>query len=287
MPVEVYRFDDYRAYLHAWQDERRGRTQRFLAEQLGCSTALVSSFLNPTAKHPRQIPDALMEPLCALLELDDHRAAYFRDLVARDHARTPAEREAAFERTLAAREYHGALTLSDDDYRFFSRWYYMATLELVDCRNFDDDPVVLASRLRPRVSVEQAAEALDVLKRMELIVQAPDGRWRPNARLVVDDQDISRERREQATKAFHRWLLARGSEVMDTVPRGDKVLNGITFAIARDKVPEVRRRIEEFLRQMLHFAAADEVPRDRVMQVALQMYPLADVDPPADQPGGG
>lgn len=283
MTVEVYRFDDYRAYLRAWQDERRGRTQRFLAEQLGCSTALVSSFVNPTAKHPRQIPDALMDPLCALLGLDAHRAAYFRDLVARDHARTPAEREAAYERTLAAREYHGALTLSDDDYRFFSRWYYMATLELADCRDFSDDPAVLARRLRPQIPVEQAAEALEVLKRTKLLVQDADG-WRPNARLVVDDQDIHRKLREQATKTFHRWLLARGNEVMDTVPREDKVLNGITFAIDRDKVPEVRRRIEEFLRQMLHFAASDEVPRDRVMQIALQMYPLADV---ADQPGGG
>jgi uncharacterized protein (TIGR02147 family) len=116
-----------------------------------------------------------------------------------------------------------------------------------------------------------------VLSQLGLLVRDAEGRLVQHQALLStgDAQPLGHH-----ITTFHRTMLERASEALDSVPREEREIAALTLGLTAEQVRQVKQRLYE-LRQELLQAAGSATPSatpDRVVQINFQMFPLSRVD---------
>lgn len=269
MPIDIFLYDDYRAYLAAWLEHRRPAVSlRTLARRVGCSAALTSQIVNGRS----DLEPSRVSAFNRALEHDDDEAAYFHDLVVAEHGSSLRERRAAASRAVAARRFMlGKRGGTQPMLLLLSRWYMPAILQIAQCEDFVADPGWIAERLFPPITPDEAAEALDQLVAAGLLVRRDDGAVAPATATVATDREIAGQIAAAARQQY-RWVLARAAAVMGEVPHQERHFGMFTTTIHRDDLPKVKEAIERFQVELMHLC--EQRPGTGVYQIALQLFPL-------------
>jgi uncharacterized protein (TIGR02147 family) len=98
------------------------------------------------------------------------------------------------------------------------------------------------------------------------------------AHVTTEDRIIS-----SALAKYHQELIHRGSESIDRIPRQDREILGVTFALSADSMEKVKAKILNFRREIVEMLAAEQNP-DSIYQFHLLLFPLAQL---AKDPKGG
>jgi uncharacterized protein (TIGR02147 family) len=157
--------------------------------------------------------------------------------------------------------------LTADAFSVIADWYHYAILELTFTENFDSSPNWIAKKLG--ITPTEAKVALDRLERLELI-ELIDGRLQKTQAFLTNGPDGFSA---PALKELQRQLLQKALDAIDLVPQEEKDVTSMTMAINPAKLPEARRRIKNFRRQLCAFL--EEGPRTRVYNLGVQLYPIS------------
>jgi uncharacterized protein (TIGR02147 family) len=262
---------DYRLWLRETLKEMRkrhpARTGRALARHLDIDPAHLSRILQ-SKRHlaMRHIPR-----LAEFLELNPETARILETLLHYQTAATPAMSHKHF---VALQEMRGAhhRTLSDDSHAYFSQWIHpvMRTLlSLVEFRGTSWRR--LASLFRAPVTPEEAQASVELLVRLKLV--APDARGILRAMpgtLTSGEAWIS-----EAVRKFQKDTLLLSAELFDRTPKEERDVSTLTIPSSHARLGELRDKIRHF-RQELMAWARDLPEEDCVMQLNLQLFPVAD-----------
>jgi len=154
-----------------------------------------------------------------------------------------------------------------DQYHLISDWYYFAILSLSECADFNDDPSAVATRLGLRPA--QASAALERLERLGLLARDESGKLRATGIPYSTSSDVA----SLSIRRSHRQRLELAKESLENDPIEVRDFSGITMAIDPEKIPEAKRRIKEFRRELCAFLESGE--KKAVYLFALQLFPLS------------
>ncbi|MCA9493552.1 MAG: TIGR02147 family protein [Myxococcales bacterium] len=260
MPFDPYAHDDYRSFLKAWFEHRRGRpSQRVFADRVGMSAATVSC----VKRGKRDLQPSSVAIWAKAMELDEDAAHYFAALVDLESP-SRARRAAARATVRALQHFHRAQPIQADRMIALDPWYHAAILELATCVGFREDPAWIASRL-PNVSEEQVATALRVLGEAGLLAN-------PGASLVTP-QNVSPGQLAATLREWYLTALDHAAGAL-AVPAAERRFSSVMMAIPSEALPEVARRMEEMERGLMELCAGMQGERDRVYQLTMVLAPV-------------
>ncbi len=270
--VSVYDFLDYRAYLRAYYEAAKRARPSFSFRLFSKLAGLRSpNFLKLVIDGERNLGPDSVERFAAALGLEPGEAEFFSDLVAFGQAQTLAAKNRAFERIAASRRFRQARRIDGELFAYLSHWYNPAIRELAAREDFQEEPRWVASQLCPRITPAEAAEAMKLLLSLGLLVRdAKSGRVVRGEPTLTTEHEV----RSLGAAAFHRQMLERAGQAIESVPRELRDLAALTVCVSPETAAQVKQRIHQFRETITELCDSDAHGRV-VYQLNLQWFPLS------------
>lgn len=268
---DVFRYRDYRQFLRAFYDHNKSQGYGFSLRAFSKRARLRSSnYLKLVMDGDRNLTAPMAVRFAEACALRGQSADYFCELVAFGQAETAAERERAYARLSRFKRYRKVHRLDRAQDAYHSHWYIPVIRELAARADFSEDPHWIARKLMPQIAPREAAQALEILLQLGLLVRAADGRLVQSEPLLqTPDGPLGHH-----LVTFHRSMMERAAEALDRVPREEREIASLTLCVTEERMGELKRELEHFRDDLLQRYGADEGAR-RVVQVNLQMFPLS------------
>jgi uncharacterized protein (TIGR02147 family) len=270
--VSVYDFLDYRAYLRAYYEAAKRVRPSFSFRMFSRLAGLRSpNFLKLVIDGERNLGSDSVGRFAEALGLEGADAAFFGDLVAFGQAPTMVEKNRAFERIASSRRFRSARRIDGDLFAYLSHWYTPAVRELAARSDFQEEPRWIAAQLRPRITPAEAAEAMKLLLSLGLLVRDPTtGRVLRGEPTLTTEHEV----RSLGAASFHRQMLERASQSIETVPRELRDLAALTVCVSPKTAALVKERIHQFRESLTELCDSD-ADGSTVYQLNVQWFPLS------------
>lgn len=270
---DIFAYLDYRAYLEAWLAYRRSEDPSYsfltFANESGLSRSALPNILAGT----RTPKASTLDGLSRGLGLGPTERNYLALLVELEASPTVNERRAVLRRITSRVAYGHKSWLEDDPSTFeqyLSRWYHVAIRELARIPGFQADAAWVARTLMPPISEEDAAEALELLMRLGLIVRNEDG--------VVTVPEIRLESREdvhgEVMLRYHEEVVPLVLGQLRHVPGNQRNFVISCTQLSPDSYVEATKILWQAIERVTQIGDGDEQPGRRVYFVALQCSPV-------------
>ncbi len=271
---DIFEYTDYRMYLGDYYTAAKANTKafsyRYFSRKAGYSSP---NFLKLVIEGKRNVSSDSIDRFAKALKMTAAERRFFRDLVDFCQAETVEEKNKAFDRVAASRRFRKARRLERAFFLYLSRWFYVAIRELAASAEFTTDPVWIAAQLVPPIKPAEAAEALEALLELGLLVEGEDGRITRGETSVTTGHEV----RALGVKNYHRQMLQRAAESMKLVPQRYRDVSALTVCISPSAVSEFKERIHAFREGMLDLGDRDDNPT-AVYQLNIQFFPLSRVE---------
>jgi uncharacterized protein (TIGR02147 family) len=276
-------YDDYRTYLGDVLTRRRTSNPRYSLRAFARDLDVSAPQLCDVLKGKKGLSVEAAERVAVRLRLEAASRERFRLLVEKTDARSPRARQAASVRSAEVSSSPGEAgykTLALDAYKVIADWWHYAILESTLIEGAKLSPKRLAASLG--ISIDAAREALARLTNLGLLERLGRGRFRKTeANLTTTDGVASAAVRETT-----RQLLAKAAGALETQALDERDFSTMTFAIDPARLPEAKRLIAKFRRQMV--ALLEQPPQTELYCLAVQLFRLTETaSDPSDAPSGG
>ncbi len=158
--------------------------------------------------------------------------------------------------------------LSLDAFSVISDWHHFALLELTFTTGFKSNPSWIAGILG--VPVTEIKSAIARLKRLGLI-EVREGRLAKTNTYITNG--VAGVDTSTGHKQLQRQVLQRALDAIDNTPPEEKDITSMTLAIDVDRIPEARKIIKKFRRDICQFL--ENGKRTRVYNLGVQLYPIS------------
>jgi uncharacterized protein (TIGR02147 family) len=218
----------------------------------------------------RNLSPEMAQRFAAACRLNEEATDYFKLLVTFTQAENDVERNELHERLSRFARFRSSQRLDLAQKEYHSSWYIPALRELVACDGFKEDTAWIAANLEPPISEKEAAQALDVLLRLNLLERDENGRLVQASRAVTTGQQTS----GLYIRNYHTELIERGVRAMHDLSADERYISALTLSASAATWVEVRRRVIQFRQELVALCDADPCP-SQVIQLNLQLFPLS------------
>ncbi len=268
----IFAHDNYRSYLRAFYEHRKAQNRGFSLRVFSRRAGLTSpNYLKLVMDGDRNLSGAMASRFASACGLEGDAADHFCELVSLAQAKTHTERERVYRRFRTQRKFREVHPLDESYAAYYSHWYIPAVRELAQLCDFTADPKWIASRLMPSIGVRQAAQALEVLQELRMLVPDEQGELRPAHALVEtpDDKPLGLH-----IAQFHRVMMERAAESIESVPREQREIASLTLCLSQAQLLGLKQELSQFRSDLLQRYATGDDAR-RVVQLNLQLFPLS------------
>lgn len=156
-------------------------------------------------------------------------------------------------------------------YHLISEWYHFAILELMLTKEFRSDPKWVAKALG--ITVSEVNISLNRMQDLELLEIGKNGEWidLTGGKTNLGPSDYT----DIALKKYQKKILEMASVAVDEVPLDLRDQTGTTFAIETSKIPEAKKLITKFRREMGRLLTGKNA--DEVYQLSVSLFPLSKI----------
>jgi uncharacterized protein (TIGR02147 family) len=269
--VDVFRYRDFREYLAAFYEAKKkhGYSYRAFAKAAALGAP---NYLKLVIEGERNLSQAMAERFAEACRLAGDSRGYFLDLVAFNQAQSDEVRNVVHARLCQYPRFRAAqpLELAQKDYH--SHWYIPVVRELVALSSFREDPEWIAQVVFPPIEKQEAAAALAVLHKLEMVEHDAQGRLRQTARALSTGEQA----RGLYIRNYHAEMMQRATAAMEAVPAAERFVASLTLSASEARFEAIRQRVIEFRKEVMELCDADPEP-ERVMQLNLQWFPVSGV----------
>ncbi|WP_413291057.1 TIGR02147 family protein [Bdellovibrio sp. HCB337] len=248
---------DFRIWLQQQFTDRCKRNPRYSLRAFAQLLKMDASSLSQIFAGKRKVSTKVITSVCEIL------------------GSSPEQQELFIKKAKSKFKYNGTAdgqdssyeVLSQDAFKVISDWYHFAILELINVDGFQGRAAWCAKALN--ITTAEAQIALERLERLSLIRQE-DGQWVRTNKLITN---FAPGVTSVAHKHMQRQILQMALDAIDTVHAEEKDITCMTMAIDIEKIPQARKIISKFRRDLS--AYLEEGAQSRVYQLAIQLYPVS------------
>ncbi len=270
---DIFEYYDYRKYLLDLVEYERKRTpvfsNRYIVQKAG--------FKSPTAlKHvidgKRNLSLESANRFATALKIEGIRRHYFLTLVLFNQTTSLEEREKYLNELLELRRTDNPSRLNEEQYDVFSKWYHLAIKELIELPDYKNSSKWIGRVLSPQISANEAADSINLLKRVGLI-EKQDGAFRPVNKVLVTDERV----RSVKVIEYHRQMIQLGADSITRFRPEEREVSGTTIRVNKEEFRSVVAMVRELRRKLLALAAKS-TDGDQIYQLNFQLFPLVNTD---------
>ena len=272
--ANIYSFVDPREWLSAVMHERKSIDEDFslrsFARELGYQNP---SMLSQVLRGERAFKKNLADRVSRCLGLDERERKWLGLISASQSAGSPTVK---LDELIATATGSGSgvgaglqENFSLDRFRFLADWHHFAILEMIDLRDFSEDPLWISMRLGNRITAIQSSLAIDRLLRMGLLQRNRSGRlFKTNKDVFVGGSEIPSE----AVQSHHRAMMDVAKDSLVRTPVKNREISGTNITIRKSDIARVKALVNKF-RDDLHRIHAEK-DGDEVYRINIQVFPL-------------
>ena len=269
--VSLFDYLDYRQFLRALFDEKKreniGFSHRSLMEKLSLQAPGHMLFI---MQGKRRLTTAIALRLASYLKFSKRESRYLLALIRYSDAKTPAEKQYAFEELMQLRQHSSSLVMPGN-YRFYEKWYYSVVRAVLDVERISDDYQRLAALLRPAITASQAREAVELLLELGMIGRDETGTLRPTLSAISTGDAWQ----GAVIHNLQRQFIELSKESLDRFDKKERDVSNLTVTVSDQTYDLIKKKVGELRSQIMAMACADTAP-DKVLQVNIQLFPLTE-----------
>ncbi len=264
----VWDFSDYQDYLQAYLAYKRSGKSPFSVRQF-CLSAGISTenYLLKIIRGERNLGQKLTEAFIRALKLSRAEAQYFRVLTQVRLVKAIDQKEVLLNQLeLLRRKAKRPPPVLDNS--MLRHWYLPVIWELASCKHFIFNPHNIAEALQNKISVQEIKEAIEYLVRKNYLVETPEGHVQGETPVFTTNG-----KSDPILKLHHKESVSAAIPAID-LPIEERGFFGLTIAIDKSKVPELKARLKKFLDQVQADLACDP-NANAVYRINAHCFPLA------------
>jgi uncharacterized protein (TIGR02147 family) len=170
-------------------------------------------------------------------------------------------------RRLAQTKNSKTFTVSLNQFSLLKEWYFLVIKQMIGSPGFNEDPKWISRKLRKKITPVQAAKAIEVLLELGLIQRDP---VTDKLCTAVGYIETPHNMPSEAIRMHHRGMIDRATEAIEEQSVTERQFNSLTFKAEPGKIPEVREKILNFLRDLNKEYETDN--SDSVYQINIQLF---------------
>ncbi len=256
---------DYRSYLKGELTKRmlanNAYSLRAFSRDIGVAPSTISQILS--GKRKLSVERALR--IADKLELEFDEQEYFSLLVQLDNCSDADTRVAILEKIEKLQQRRQISNIELEKFRLISDWYHIPIMALTDIPNFDFSPKNIASYLG--IKLVEAENAIERLLRLELLTKREDGSFARSQQNPVFDAEVT----NLALRKFHKQMLERAIDSLDTQSLDEKFIGSETLAISQEDLPRAKALINDFLNKLIR-SLGQTPKKDSVYHLGCQFF---------------
>lgn len=270
--VSVFDFDDYRAYIQAYVEEKKahnsGYSYRFIAQKLTCNPG----FFNRVVRGERNLSGDYLFGLISLFGLKGRERLYFELLVQYNQSKKSTEREHLYSRL---KEFKGSRVreLSQSEYALYDEWYNVALREVLNTFDISDTSIETCRELGrhfvPPVRGEFIQSSLESLLRLGFILKGDRGCYKLKDKLISSGVTIPPE----VVKRVLTQFFQLGVQSLDRFHFDERLCSAVTVSISKDGYKKIEEKLAQVRREILAIAKEDTDVED-VYHMNFQLFPI-------------
>lgn len=268
--INIFSYQDFRKFLKDWYQsskEKYGFSYRVFSRLAGFTS---SNIFKLVMEGRRNLTEDSIKKFAKGLKLNRAEAEYFRTLVLFNQAEKHEDKNLYYQKLIRTQRVQELQPLIQDRYEYYSTWYHPVIRELVVAKDFDGTMEWIAKRLEPEVSAAQVRKSTELLERMHFIKKDPEThRWSQDSPLVTSGVESD----QLVLLNYHRSLLDLMKEQVGRVPQAERDVSALTLGVMKDRLPQLKKRIQEFRREILQMVSEDHNPDDVVL-LGIQLLPV-------------
>ncbi|MBN2036566.1 MAG: TIGR02147 family protein [Chitinispirillaceae bacterium] len=273
--VDIYNYFDYREYLRAAYLRRKQETKGFSHRRFSREAGIASpNYLLRVLKGARSLGSGYVVKFCRALGLHRNETRYFTTLVKFNTENDIDKKENFLRDLLALRCRRGILRIDDKKLQFFSKWYYPVIRELAVILDRGDDFNLLARNCVPRITSQQAKNAVGYLLKNGFLKKDAGNRYVRTEPVISSGDEV----RSTVLRNYHRQTLAQSIEALDKGNLETRDISSLTLSVSRKTYFAIKKEIQEFRKRLLIMAREDAGP-EMVCLAGFQLIPRSKMDP--------
>jgi uncharacterized protein (TIGR02147 family) len=267
----IFFYTDYRVFLKDYfvqkKSENKGFSLRVISDRAGFKAR---DYILRVMNNERNLSQSGIFMLSRALRLSAKESDYFLNLVGFNQSKIPSEKEFFYKRMSDICKYGRHQKLRQDQYDFFSEWYYSALRSLLPVIDFKDDFAEIGRFLDPPLSPGQVKKAVELLLQLGLLNRDKNGRYTVSIPAVTAGDEVT----SVALLHFHRQSLDLAKRAVERYPAEHRDISGVTMSLSRVGFEKLKAEIQDFRKRVMLIAEQDS-NEEGVFQLNLQFYPLS------------
>lgn len=162
--------------------------------------------------------------------------------------------------------------LALDSYAVISDWYHYAILELLRVKSFKPESKWISKALG--ITTSEVNIAVERLQRTGLL-KIENGSWQDTSQNGLAT-NIHDDLTSTALRKLQRQVLEKSITALETLPTSVRNHTSMTFAIDPDDLPEAKRKIAKFRRDLCEFFEKTKKPT-QIYNLGVSLYPLTTI----------
>lgn len=260
------------AYIYS---ERKKQTKpysyRIFSSELGFGE---SNYMHLICTQRRHLSLRSAHLVASRLGLHGERRTWFLSLVEHTAGRDQAQRSEGIEKAYEARRKTLTSELSRDEMEFFGKWYHSVIRELASHDEFSSDPKWICQQLRPRITMEQAKQSIELQLRLGYL-QYDESLQRiiiPQSHIRVPEGVTN-----LAIHKFHQEMLQLSERSLSEIEVHERDLSAVTLQLNAEHIPAIKEILREARKKIVALGEnLDRSDRAAVFQLNMQLFPVSE-----------
>ena len=266
---DILEYTSYRQYIADYYAERKAKSAFSWQEFATLAGFSSSIFLKYVSEGRYNLGEATAMRVATAMKLADYECDFFVELVKFDHAKTDAEKKAAYGTMISIAEAHKAKILEGDSFRFFSDWKNPVIRELAPAMP-GAKPLALAHACREKITAAEVTETLNFLVKAGLLQKDDAGNYTQTEQSVTTGP---MEVTPVAVRGMHRQMGEFALDAIEGVPQSERHFSGVTLGVTHEAYNEIVQVIAECRKKVIAIATRDSAI-DEVYRLNMQLFPL-------------
>jgi len=270
--MTVFEYTDYRIFLKDWYQKQKAIKASAFSFRSFARAAGYSSpnFLKLVMEGQRNLSSESIETFTRVLKLSRDEARFFRCLVQLNQASSTEEKERFGRQLLRSRRFKDCHPLKEAQYHYYSQWYFIPIREMVGSPLFVNDSKWIAKTLAPSITANEAQKAIEELKSLDLIREAPSGKLTQTHAILNTADEVT----SASISQFHQEMIKKGAESIDRFPSTEREISAATVGVSEKNALRIKKLIQKFRKELLSISEESQ-EAERIYQINFQFFPLS------------
>lgn len=265
--VNIFDYTNYRDFLRDFYAEKKrvdGYTYRDFSKRAGMNS---SSWLFLLIKGVKNLTPESIIRVGQALDLKKKEMDYFELLVHFTQAKTNDTKNHYYQRMLTLKKKLHMVTITEEQYEYFSTWYHPVIRSLITKAEFGDDYGILGRLCIPSITAREAEKSVELLLRLGFIKKTEDGKYVQSSTVLSTGDEV----KHLNMVNYHQEVAKLASESFDRMPADLRDLSSLTMGINKADYERIKEKIREFRKEVMKIAQ-ESTEEDRVCQLNFQLF---------------